>query len=255
LPDALDPILRAGRPVVTVWTRTFEAILGAVSLELSVADRRFLSRFMPRPDPYTLQRPDEDDDASVLPRRRLIAGSARPIALRTPVTCACIAWWPQARSGELLIWKFLHIACMFGAVTIIAGSGLVTGRVLRGGNVPAIRRVLAAERRLTNLVGAPLLVAGIVFGFIAALTGGFDLTAQWLILAYVLVAVNFVNGIGFYDPHAKRLAAAAEASVETTPSAELRALIESPRTWIVPGLDLVLWVAIIFVMVMKPSPF
>jgi uncharacterized membrane protein len=152
----------------------------------------------------------------------------------------------------LLIWKFLHIACMFGAVTLIAGSALVVGGVLRSGNVQAIRRVLAVERRLTNMVGAPLFIAGIAFGFITALSGGFDLTARWLLLAYVLVAANFANGIGLYEPHAKRLAAAAEASDVTTPSPELRALIGSRRTWLVPSMDLALWLAIIFVMVVKP---
>jgi uncharacterized membrane protein len=148
--------------------------------------------------------------------------------------------------------KFLHVACMFGAVTVIAGGGLISGRVLRSGNVAAIRRVLDVERRIGNLVGGPLFIGGIAFGLIAALAGGFDLTARWLLIAYVLVAANFANGVLLYEPHARRLAAAAEASDEGAPSAELRALIDAPRTNIVPGADALLWLAIIFVMVVKP---
>jgi uncharacterized membrane protein len=149
-------------------------------------------------------------------------------------------------------WKFLHIACMFGAVTVIAGAALVSGRLLRGADVPTIRRVLAVERRVINVIGGPLFIAGIAFGFITAIIGGFDLTARWLVLAYVLVAANFTNGVAVYEPHTKRIAAAAEASDETTPSSQLRALIDSPRTRIVPAVDVLLWLAIIFVMVVKP---
>jgi uncharacterized membrane protein len=152
----------------------------------------------------------------------------------------------------LVIWKFLHIASMFGAVTVIAGAALVVSGVLRSGNVPAIRRVLDVERRIANLLGAPLFIAGIVFGFVAALTGGFDLTARWLLLAYVLVAANFLNGFALYQPHSRRLAAAAEASDDETPSGELVDLVKSARTQIVPAVDVFLWVAIIFVMVVKP---
>lgn len=102
--------------------------------------------------------------------------------------------------------------------------------------------------------GSSLVIAhpGFVVGFVTALTGGFDLTARWLVLAYVLVAANFLNGIALYEPHLKRIAAAAEASDDSTPSPELRALIDSPRTRIIPALDVFLWATIIFVMVVKP---
>jgi hypothetical protein len=45
------------------------------------------------------------------------------------------------------IWKFLHIASMIGAVSILVGQGMLTGVVARSGDVRALRRVLAAGDR------------------------------------------------------------------------------------------------------------
>jgi uncharacterized membrane protein len=150
------------------------------------------------------------------------------------------------------LWKFLHIASMFGAVSAIAGAALVSYRVVRTGHVAAIRRTLAAERRVQNVIATPLFFGGILFGFITALTSGFELTAPWLVTAYVLLGINFANAMGPWERHAKRLIAAAEASGETRPSPELQALIDSPRSWLVVATDIFLWFAIIFVMVVKP---
>jgi uncharacterized membrane protein len=150
------------------------------------------------------------------------------------------------------IWKFLHIACMLGAFTVGLGGGVFAHRIVHGGDVAAIRRVLPAWDRLGNLVAIPLLAAGIAFGFVTAVVAGFDLTAPWLVLTYVLVAGLFVHGFLGYDPQLKRLKAAAAASPDDEPSPELAALIASRRIRYTFGFETLLWLAIIYTMVVKP---
>ena len=150
------------------------------------------------------------------------------------------------------IWKFLHIACMFGAFALAVGGGLVSHYVVLSGDVAAIRRVVPAWDRLGNVIGIPLFFLGIGFGFVTAVTTGFDLLAPWLLIAYVLVVAILVNGFAVYEPQLKRLNAAAAASSDNQPSPELRALIDSPRTKVAFGSEVALWVAIIFTMVVKP---
>lgn len=150
------------------------------------------------------------------------------------------------------IWKFLHIACMFGAFALAVGGGLLSHYVVHTGDIPAIRRVLPAWDRLGNRIGIPLFLLGIGFGFVTAVTTGFDLLAPWLVIAYVLVVAILVNGVAVYDPQVKRLMTAAAASPDNEPSPELRALLKSPRTKLAFGSEVALWVALIFTMVVKP---
>jgi hypothetical protein len=49
--------------------------------------------------------------------------------------------------------------------------------------------VLAAEDRFAP-VGGGILLLGIALGIVAALVGGFNLTAPWLLIAYVLSAIG-----------------------------------------------------------------
>lgn len=74
------------------------------------------------------------------------------------------------------IWKFLHISFMFVAVSIFVGQGMLVGAVARSGDVRAVRRMLATEERFAPVGGAMFLL-GIVFGFVTAIAGDFDLTA------------------------------------------------------------------------------
>jgi len=94
----------------------------------------------------------------------------------------------------MLIFKALHILSMFAAVTFLIGEALFYAVAIWRGDVAG----LAAVRRLVGgrpVAGVSFLVAGIVFGILAALNGGFDLFAGWLIAAYALVLALFaVNG-------------------------------------------------------------
>jgi hypothetical protein len=151
----------------------------------------------------------------------------------------------------MTVWRFLHIAAMFAAVSVFLGQGLLSAGIARTGDVRAIRRALAAEARFQPAGGA-LFLLGIVFGFVTALTGEFDLTAPWLLIAYGLVVVVLATGIVYHGPRGRKLKALAEASPENEPSEALRALIDAPSARVVTAVDGLLWLALIYVMVVKP---
>ena len=91
------------------------------------------------------------------------------------------------------VWKFLHIASMFVAVSIFVGQGMLSGVVARSGDFRALRWVLAAEDRF-GPAGGVIFLLGIVFGFVTAIVRDFDLTQAWLVIAYVLATMIFVAG-------------------------------------------------------------
>jgi uncharacterized membrane protein len=148
-------------------------------------------------------------------------------------------------------WKFLHISSMFLAVSIFVGQGMLSGTVARSGDVRATRRVLAAEDRFAP-VGGGVFLLGIVFGFVTAIVGDFDLTQTWLVIGYVLAALILVTAFVYHIPTATKLKALADASPDDQPSAELRAFVDAPIGRVVNVIDGVLWLALIYVMVAKP---
>ena len=149
------------------------------------------------------------------------------------------------------LWKFGHIAAMFAAVSIFVGQGLLEGAVARSGDVRALRRVLAAEDRFAP-VGGGIFLLGIALGLVTAIVGGFDLTQAWLVIGYVLAAIILVNAFAYHIPTANKLKALSEASPDDEPSAELRAAIGAPIGAVMNVVDGVVWLALIFVMVVKP---
>ena len=149
------------------------------------------------------------------------------------------------------IWKFLHIAAMFVAVSIFVGQGMLSGAVARTGDVRAVRRILAAEDRFAP-IGGGLFLLGIVFGFVNAITGDLDLTETWLVIGYVLALFILVNGLTYHRMQAERMKAAAAAGSEDVASDELRALAAAPSGLVMNVIDGLAWLAIIYVMVAKP---
>jgi uncharacterized membrane protein len=149
------------------------------------------------------------------------------------------------------IWKFLHIASMFVAVSIFVGQGMLTGAVARSGDVVAVRRVLAAEDRFAPIGGA-LFLLGVVFGFVAAITGDFDLTETWLLIGYALSLFILVNGLTYHRMQAEKLKAAVAETPEDRASERLRALAGAPSVPVMNAIDGLAWLAVIFVMVTKP---
>ena len=149
------------------------------------------------------------------------------------------------------IWKFLHIAFMFVAVSIFVGQGMLAGAVARSGNVRALRGVLAAEDRFAP-IGGGMFLLGVVFGFITAITGDLDLTQTWLLIAYALTLFILVNGVTYHRSEAEKLKAAAAASPDDEPSDELRAIAGAPSVAVMNTIDGLAWLAVIYVMVAKP---
>jgi hypothetical protein len=96
------------------------------------------------------------------------------------------------------------------------------------------------------------LIAGVLFGLLTAATGGFDFVDGWLIAAYVLVAVFVVLG----GRQAGRIVKLGNEAVESQNGKRpvddvVRAMVAS-RALVWFGANLVLVVAIIADMVLKP---
>ena len=151
----------------------------------------------------------------------------------------------------MLTFKFLHIVLMFSAVTLFIGGEVIFAGVARSGDVRAMKRVGAVTRKADS-VGLASLILGVGAGFLTATTGQFDLTARWLILAYVLVAIIFAVGLLVFTPRFERIMKAAEASPADAPSQELARLIDPRTERLVMVVDVALWASMIFVMVRKP---
>ena len=154
----------------------------------------------------------------------------------------------------MAIFNALHVLCMFTGVTLLVGGEVFLTRAIWRRDV----RELATVHRLSGgraliVVGAGFLIGGIVFGFLAALTGGWSLLDGWLLAAYVLVAVLFlVNNSRF----AKRLmelgAEAVEAEAGQRPAEEVvRGMADSDAVLIL-AVNVTLLAAIIADMVVKP---
>ena len=154
----------------------------------------------------------------------------------------------------MLILKFLHILAMFSAVTLIFGGVVFLDVVARTRDVVTYRRLYAVWER-SDTAALVLFVAGIVFGFLTAITGGFDLTASWLILAYVIVVAIFVDSYLLTGRWYNRIKEAANRPDAGEAAEEVRRLIGTPRHIAALGISTALWAGIIFVMVVKPSPF
>lgn len=146
--------------------------------------------------------------------------------------------------------KYLHIVSMFFAIALAVSTELVLRRVAGSGDARVIATAVARIKPLGNL-SSVLLLAGIAFGIVAALTGHMSLLAPWLLLSYVAVAGAFAVGMLISDPWVSRLEAAATASVDGS-STDLAAVVaEAPArigTWVLMGLIATL----VFLMVVKP---
>ena len=130
------------------------------------------------------------------------------------------------------LFKFLHIAALFFAIALAISSEIVVRRVAGSGDARAIALVVDRVHPLGNLSGG-LFLAGTVFGFIAALTGGFDLLRPWLLMSYVAVGAAFAIGANVIDPWITRLGtasttAADEARASCVPSSTIRGRATPP---------------------------
>jgi hypothetical protein len=151
----------------------------------------------------------------------------------------------------MLIFKYLHILAMFSAVGSIIGTETLLHRVARSGDVRAMRTAFALARPM-NVITPVLFLIGVALGILAAITGGLDLLAPWLLIAYVLFAVMFALGGAVQGRWLERIAAAAAVSDNAHPSPELQRLIHDRAALTAMYVGWILLVAIIFLMVVKP---
>jgi len=147
------------------------------------------------------------------------------------------------------LWKFFHIVSMFSAVTLLVGGDVLFHALRRTGDRAALRRFLAVVNPLFG-AGVGLLTLGVVFGLVTAATGGFDFLARWLVGAYVIVAVLYVVGLVVGLPYYRN---ASRALATDGDAATVRRVLDDPRGWGSLAISAVGYVAIIFLMVVKPA--
>lgn len=152
-----------------------------------------------------------------------------------------------------MIFKYLHILTMFAAVTLMFGGELLFHLLRRRGDLHALRRFLDVVYPVFR-IGVGLLTIGVAFGILAASTIGFSLTAGWLLLAYALIAGIYAIGFLVGVPYFNRVRAALDEGSAQAPSPGLRRVLDDPRWVLDLGVSILLYVAIIYVMVMKPIP-
>jgi uncharacterized membrane protein len=153
---------------------------------------------------------------------------------------------------QAALWNILHILAMFIAFAFTTGVGIFLTALARTGDVRTIRAAVKVARPLLT-AGAVILVLGLIFGFATAAAIGFSLTAKWLIIAYVLVVLLLVVGIGIHRMWAERLAAAAAASPEEHASPQLTAVIDDRGVSLAGPISGLLWIALIAVMILRPT--
>ena len=151
----------------------------------------------------------------------------------------------------MLILKFLHVASMFVGVSLVLGLGSLAGLIARTGDVRAIRSSFPIFTRLARFIG-PIFTLGLVFGLATAWTGGFNLLAPWLLIAYVLFVAATALGIAIEGPWQQKVLAAATASPDDVPSSELVLLTHDPRERFAFWATVVILMAFVFDMVFKP---
>jgi hypothetical protein len=150
-----------------------------------------------------------------------------------------------------IIFKFMHIAAMFGAVAAAVIPEVVLHVVANTRDARAIATMAGIAERIGKLM--PLLfVGGAIFGLLAAWAGELDFTAPWLLATYVLFVIAMATGALFSDPWVRRLRTAAEAGGDGS-TAELAAVIDEPKAKIASAWLMSTIVLILFLMVVKPG--
>ena len=91
---------------------------------------------------------------------------------------------------------------------------------------------------------------GILSGGAAALTGAIDLTATWLLMAYVLVVLLGANGL-----LAERWMGRVHSAAEAGGSHEVERLVRAPSAVALLAVMVGITLAIVVVKVVKPTPF
>jgi uncharacterized membrane protein len=154
----------------------------------------------------------------------------------------------------MLIFKALHILSMVAMVTVFSGAEFFYTFAVWRRDV----RALAWLHGLVRQTGLPFfglgfLLSGILFGLLTALTGGLDFFEGWLIVAYVLVALFFVNSFVIGGPMIRLGDKAEEAEAGQRPVEEVvREMAASRAVFFFFSINVAIFAALILDMVLKP---
>lgn len=140
---------------------------------------------------------------------------------------------------------FLHIITMFAVVVIHSGPQILTLAAARMGQPAAVVAIAGMYARTGRAV-PPLGILGLLFGIVTGLTGGFNLLAPWLLIAYVLFGLLVVYGGVKSHPYIVSLG---EAVRDGRPNH--RELL-GRRLTVIVAVDALIYVLIIADMVLKP---
>jgi len=146
---------------------------------------------------------------------------------------------------------FLHIMFMFFGVTASYGVALFSAIARSSNEVARIRAVAGVSKRIAPLIPV-LFITGLVFGLLTAITSSFDLLAPWLLIAYVLFAYAMITGGAVFARYGARVGQLAGPAPDGPPAGELKALLDDRRIQILEVIDVIVLIALIFDMVVKP---
>ncbi|MEO8274089.1 MAG: hypothetical protein ABI620_08480 [Chloroflexota bacterium] len=145
-------------------------------------------------------------------------------------------------SSALLL---LHIVTMFTVAVLHSGPQVLTLAAARAGQPAAVVGIAGMYARTGRAV-PPLGILGLLFGLGTALTGGFNLLAPWLLIAYALFALLVVYGGVKSHPYVVGLG---EAVRDGRPNQEE---LLGRRLTLIVAVDVAIYLAIIADMVLKP---
>ena len=151
-----------------------------------------------------------------------------------------------------MVLKFLHIAFIFGGITLVYGTEILLHRISRSGDTRAIRTAFAMAKPVAT-VGPVIFWIGVAFGLTAAIVNGYNLLAPWLVATYALIATILVAALRITVPWLNRVGALAASAPDGPASPELTTALHDRSVTVLLYLSLVVDVAIVALMVFKPG--
>ncbi len=148
---------------------------------------------------------------------------------------------------ELL--KFVHVlaaSIWVGGVLMIQAFAL---HAIRTGDQDRMATISASIGELSKKILLPASLTVVIAGFLLIWDGPWTLGMEWVWLSLILYAVTFAAGIGYFEPEGRRIAALLEGEGGGSPEVQKRIA----RSLRLSHLDLLLLIAILFLMVTKPG--
>jgi hypothetical protein len=146
---------------------------------------------------------------------------------------------------------FLHVAAVFIAVALTAGVGIHTMQIVKSCDVRATRVAVRAAIPL-SIAGGIVLIVGALLGLVVTVQLGYSLTAPWLVVTYILLALLILDGFLDKLPWMRAVERAARLSADDNASDELRRLSNRKIDAIAGPIGGTFWLIILAMMIVKP---